>query len=107
MPYAALLNDYVKRLNSHQWEEVEPLIDENAIFIFNDGTYHGKAAIEEACRRTFALISNDNYEITDKKWSYVGPGGTGMLRLHFQMGRHDQRCSGKRRRTRHIRCPPN
>ena len=71
MPHDALLKDYVKRLNSHRWEEVEPLIDEDAIFIFNDGTYQGRAAIEEACRRTFALICNDKYAITDKSWSFI------------------------------------
>lgn len=73
MPHAALLAEYEKRLNSHRWEEIAPLIDDDAIFIFSEGTYRGKAAIEEACRRTFALISNEKYEISDKNWSYAGP----------------------------------
>ena len=72
-PHVALLEDYVIRLNSHRWEEIEPLIDDNAIFIFNDGTYQGKPAIAEACRRTFALISEERYEIADKEWSFAGP----------------------------------
>lgn len=39
MPHAALLEAYEKRLNSHRWEEIAPLIDEDAIFIFTEGTH--------------------------------------------------------------------
>ena len=70
---AACLDEYVCRLNSHRWEEVEPFVDDDASFIFTEGTYRRKEAIAEACRRTFATITDDRYEIANKTWSFTGP----------------------------------
>jgi ketosteroid isomerase-like protein len=50
---------------------VAPLIHEDACFIFSEGTYFGKAAIERAIRTTFDLIQGEHYAIRDVVWTYV------------------------------------
>ena len=65
------LQRYELALATHSWEAVEPLIDDDACFLFSDGTFIGKAAIEKAMRKTFALISNESYRIQNVQWVYL------------------------------------
>lgn len=71
MNHEALLAEYKKALSTQRWEVVAPLIHEKACFVFTEGTYFGKVAIEAAIRRTFDLIKNENYSIADLVWVYV------------------------------------
>lgn len=64
-----LLEDYVGALNTHYWQSVELLIDQAAVFIFSEGTYAGIAANAEAIERTFGLISDEHYEVMNKRWT--------------------------------------
>jgi ketosteroid isomerase-like protein len=65
------LDEYVRALNTHRWEIVRPLIDDEAVFIFSEGTYIGVQAIGEAISRTFASISDEHYEVTHQQWTLV------------------------------------
>ncbi len=67
--HVQLLEDYVKALNTHCWEAVQPMIDDSAVFIFSEGTYVGIPAIEAAIRRTFGLIGDEHYEVVNKQWT--------------------------------------
>ena len=69
--HQSLLRDYAQALAEHSWEAVEPLITDDACFIFSDGTLIGKAAIEMAMRKTFALIVDESYRIDNVRWVYV------------------------------------
>ena len=71
MSHEIFLQRYEQALSSHTWEAVEPLIDDDACFVFSDGTFIGKAEIEKAIRKTFALILDENYRIQDVQWVYV------------------------------------
>ena len=51
-----------RSLGAHTWEAIEPLIDDDACFIFSDGTFVGKANIENAIRKTFALIDSGDFD---------------------------------------------
>ena len=66
-----LLESYVRALDSHDWEQVRPMVDDNAVFIFSEGTYVGIAAIGEAICRTFAHITNEKYEVVNKRWAHA------------------------------------
>jgi len=62
------LDEYVRALNTHDWKQVRPLIDDNAVFIFSEGTYVGIRAIEDAVQRTFALITDEHYQVMNQHW---------------------------------------
>lgn len=62
------LDEYVRALNTHDWKQVRPLIDDNAVFIFSEGTYVGIRAIEAAVQRTFALIKDEHYQVKNQHW---------------------------------------
>jgi ketosteroid isomerase-like protein len=65
------LDEYVRALNTHRLEIVRPLIDDEAVFIFSEGTYIGIEAIGEAISRTFAAISDEHYAVTHQQWTEV------------------------------------
>jgi len=67
-----LLTEYKHALSTQRWEAVAPLIHDNACFIFSEGSYFGKAAVETAFRNTFDLIKNEHYSIKNLVWIYVG-----------------------------------
>jgi ketosteroid isomerase-like protein len=71
MNHEALLAEYKNALSTQRWEVVAPLIHEKACFVFTEGTYVGKAAIEAAVRATFDLIKNENYSIVNLVWVHV------------------------------------
>ncbi|MFW6183430.1 MAG: nuclear transport factor 2 family protein, partial [Chloroflexota bacterium] len=53
MDHEKLLQEYECRLGEHRWEAVADLIHDDAVFIFSDGTFHGKSDIANAFRKTF------------------------------------------------------
>ena len=71
MDYHSFLQQYERALGAHTWEAVESFIDDDACFIFSDGTSIGKVQIERAIRKTFALILDETYRIQDVVWVYV------------------------------------
>jgi ketosteroid isomerase-like protein len=56
------LRDYEKKANSHHFDDVAPLISEDAIFWFNDGSFRGMEAIRQAFEKTWS------YDIQDEKF---------------------------------------
>ncbi|MEM6885456.1 MAG: nuclear transport factor 2 family protein [Verrucomicrobiota bacterium] len=64
----SLIKDYEAALASQQWERVAPLIDENAVFIFRDGTFRGIEAIADKFSSNFALIEDETYSISNLNW---------------------------------------
>lgn len=62
------LAEYIRRTNTHRFDEVAPLIAEDAVFWFSSGTFHGVAAIRAAFERTLAAIQDEDYAIEDVEW---------------------------------------
>jgi len=62
------IHQYEKALATQQWENVAPLIHEDCVATFSEGTYKGKAEVEQAFRRTFALIQDETYAISNVHW---------------------------------------
>lgn len=62
------LQQYEKALATQQWENIAPLLHPDVCVTFNNGTYKGIAEVEAAFRRTFALIQDETYTISNVHW---------------------------------------
>lgn len=71
---AAFLRRYEQATNSHDLQRVLPLIAEDAVYWFSDGSHRGRAEIAGAIERTFATIRDETYEISDVEWVALTPG---------------------------------
>lgn len=59
-----LLKAYEYALNTHNAQNLDGLIDAQAIFIFTDGTFSGLENIKSACVKTWDYFENEIYSIT-------------------------------------------
>ncbi len=62
------LNQYKSALATQKWEEVAPLIHENACVIFSSGTHKGKREVKQAFERNFASIKDETFTISNVHW---------------------------------------
>jgi ketosteroid isomerase-like protein len=62
------LSEYTRCTNTHQFDVVAPLIAEDAIYFFSDGSYRGLASIRLAFERTWSIIQDEYYAIEDVEW---------------------------------------
>lgn len=65
---ADFLAEYIRRTNTHRFDEVAPLISEDAVFWFSSGTHRGSAAIRAAFEKTWAMIQDEDYAIENVEW---------------------------------------
>lgn len=68
MSHVEFLAAYEAALALHRWEAVGSFIDDDACFVFSDGTHLGKPAIERAIGATFQRIEDETYCIGDIRW---------------------------------------
>ena len=68
MTPAEFLHEYERRTNPHRFEEVSPLIADDATYWFNDGSFQGKDAIRQAFEDTWELIKDEHYAIENVQW---------------------------------------
>jgi SnoaL-like domain len=68
---AGFLVEYMRCTNTHQFDLVAPLIAEDAIYWFTDGSYRGREAIRAAFERTWAVIQDEEYVIENLEWLTV------------------------------------
>ena len=59
------MREYERRTNTHDVEQLAPLIAEDARYWFSDGSYAGRDAILAAIYETFETIQNEAYSIAD------------------------------------------
>ncbi len=59
---------YEQALASQDWEVIAPLIHPGCVATFTEGTYHGKTQVEAAFRKTFALIQDEKYALSEVHW---------------------------------------
>ncbi|HEY1835921.1 MAG TPA: nuclear transport factor 2 family protein [Candidatus Saccharimonadales bacterium] len=70
------LHQYERAANSHDFAQVEPLIAEDAVYWFSDGSFEGLKAIAKAFEATWAKIQNEAYAITNVRWIGVAADST-------------------------------
>lgn len=60
---------YENALGSQNWSKVDPLISENAVVTFSNGTVHiGKENVRKAFENNFSLIKSESYHMENVKW---------------------------------------
>ena len=64
-----VLNGYIEALAAQSWDEASVFFHENATVIFAEGTYHGKSQIGDAIKKTFSLIKDEFFKISDLCWN--------------------------------------
>jgi len=65
------LSSYEKAANSGDFDQVEPLIANDALYWFTDGSFDGIDEIRRAFEATWATIHDETYEIEDIRWVAV------------------------------------
>ncbi|MCW5906658.1 MAG: nuclear transport factor 2 family protein [Chitinophagales bacterium] len=64
------VKDYKAALATQQWQNVEPLIHANCCVTFSNGAvYKGIEAVKAAYERNFALIKNEDYQMSNIHWA--------------------------------------
>jgi len=71
MNHETALTNYVEKLNTHSWEDIAPCVTEDAVFIFTEDTFVGKAAAKAAFEKTFKLIEKEVFSLHDIVWTAV------------------------------------
>jgi len=65
----AFIKLYETALGTQKWKKVEPLISNEAIVTFSDGSVHrGKAKVQKAFENNFSKIKNEKYAIENIIW---------------------------------------
>ena len=62
------LKTYEQALATQLWKNIAPLMHPDICVTFNNGTYKGIAEVEGAFRKTFDLIKDETYQITNIHW---------------------------------------
>ena len=62
------LEAYEQASNTCNFDNVAPLIADNALYRFTNGAFRGKTAIRKAFEETWANMQNETYTITDIEW---------------------------------------
>jgi len=66
---------YERKMVRRHFEDVDPLIADNAVFWFNDGSFSGKHVIRKAFDQTWALeIQDEKYWLDNINWLAKGEG---------------------------------
>lgn len=65
---------YEKALAAQDWNQVEPLMHENACVTFSNGTvYKGRPEVKAAFEKNFSLIKDETYAISNVHWVVKTP----------------------------------
>ena len=63
------MKSYESALATQNWQSVAPLMDENVSVTFSNGTFFtGKANVQKAFEKNFALIQDEKYSISEIHW---------------------------------------
>ncbi len=63
-----VLEKYKIEINSHEFERLLPLISKECQFWFSSGTYVGLDQTRKAFEKTWGMIKNEVYTISDLEW---------------------------------------
>ncbi len=71
MNHATALTHYIEKLNTHSWDQISPIVTDDAVFIFTEDTFVGKEAAKAAFEKTFKLIQNEVFSLHNISWTAV------------------------------------
>lgn len=67
-----IFENYKIEINSHDFNRLEPLISKDCKFWFSSGTYEGIVSTRQAFERTWGIIQNETYTVSDVNWICEG-----------------------------------
>ncbi len=70
----SVMDAYADRINAHDFDLLEDLIDADAVFWFSSGSHRGLAAIRAAFEATWSRLQNETYGLEDLTWIAAGDG---------------------------------
>lgn len=73
---------YETALSSQDWKRIAPLLHDDVCVTFSSGTFKGKAEVQQAFERTFALIQDEQYAISNLHWA-VDDGAVAICLYDF------------------------
>lgn len=88
----SLLEIYISEINKHDFNLVRPLISEDCTFWFTSGTYVGLEQTQKAFEKTWAMIKDEVYSLTEIEWisesvcTYTYPW-KGLINGEFREGK--------------------
>ena len=59
------IKKYQQAITRQNWEELKDYFHENCAVLYSDGTYVGKPMLKQAFDKTYALMKNGEYSLTD------------------------------------------
>ena len=63
------ITNYEAALATQEWEQVSPLIHDDCVVTFTEGTFVGKQQVESVFRKTFDLIKDDTFTTSNIHWA--------------------------------------
>lgn len=65
------LKEYELQTNTHNFDNVSPLISKDASYYFSDGVFVGIEEIRKAFNKTWEYIQNEKYSIKELNWIVI------------------------------------
>ena len=65
---ADFIREYEQACNTHNFDNVVTLIAPEAVYWFNDGSFHGPDQIRGAFEKTWTAIQDERYALEDVNW---------------------------------------
>jgi ketosteroid isomerase-like protein len=69
---ADFMKDYEARINQHDFDLLLPLIAEDAVFWFTDGSHVGIEAARRAFEESWETVENQVYNLSALRWLVIG-----------------------------------
>jgi len=63
--------DYIDALATQSWEAAAPFFHQRATVIFTEATYYGKEQVSGAIGKTFSIIRDESFNISNLKWNII------------------------------------
>lgn len=80
-----ILKLYETRINLHQFDQIAPLLSNDAVFWFSDGSHTGIDKIKGAFERTWQEIQNEVYWLEELNWIAAGDNAASCIyRFHWK-----------------------
>lgn len=65
------IRQYEEATNSHNFDNVAPLVANNAVYWFSEGSYEGLVSIRKAFESAWDVVKDEVYAISNVRWLAV------------------------------------
>lgn len=95
-----VLKKYEVEINKNNFDLLVPLISRDCVFWFSSGTFCGLDETRKAFEKTWNMIKNETYWLSDIQWIAEGDSASVCIyTFHWNGIIDDKHCEGKGRGT--------